>query len=54
MKPLIPPFSIVTAIVLFPILWIFSMALDPRNIDKPLTLTLIPPGASLDAFRRVP
>lgn len=43
----------VTAIVLFPILWIFSMALDPRNIDKPLTLTLIPPGASLDAFRRV-
>jgi len=43
----------VTALVLFPILWIFSMALDPRNIDKPLTLTLIPPGASLDAFRRV-
>ena len=39
--------------VLFPIMWIFSMALDPRNIDKPLELTLIPPGASLDAFRRV-
>lgn len=39
--------------VLFPFLWIFSMALDPRNIDKPLELTLIPPGASLDAFRRV-
>ena len=29
------------------------MALDPRNIDKPLTLTLIPPGASLAAFKRV-
>jgi arabinogalactan oligomer/maltooligosaccharide transport system permease protein len=29
------------------------MALDPRNIDKPLELTIIPPGASLDAFRRV-
>lgn len=43
----------VTASVLFPILWIFSMALDPRNIDKPLTLTLIPPGASLAAFKRV-
>ncbi len=43
----------VTATVLFPILWILSMALDPRNIDKPLMLTLIPPGASLDAFKRV-
>jgi len=39
--------------VMFPILWIFSLALDPRDIDKPLTLTLIPPGASFDAFRRV-
>ena len=39
--------------VMFPILWIFSLALDPRNIDKPLELTLIPPGASLDAFRKV-
>ncbi len=43
----------VTAFVLFPILWIFSLALDPRNIDKPLELTLIPPGASLNAFRKV-
>ncbi len=44
---------LVTASVLFPILWIVSMALDPRNIDKPLELTLIPPGASLAAFKRV-
>lgn len=44
---------IVTITVLFPILWIFSMALDPRNIDKPLDLTLIPPGASLASFKRV-
>lgn len=43
----------VTALVLFPIVWIFSMALDPRNIDKPLELTLIPPGASLESFQRV-
>lgn len=43
----------VTAIVLFPILWIFSLALDPRNIDKPLELRLIPPGASFEAFRNV-
>jgi arabinogalactan oligomer / maltooligosaccharide transport system permease protein len=43
----------VLAAVLFPLLWVFSMALDPRDIDKPLELRLIPPGASLDAFRRV-
>jgi arabinogalactan oligomer/maltooligosaccharide transport system permease protein len=43
----------VTLTVMVPILWIFSMALDPRNIDKPLTLTLIPPGASLEAFRTI-
>lgn len=44
---------LVTATVLFPILWIFSLALDPRNIDKPLELRLIPPGASFDAFHRI-
>lgn len=43
----------VTVVVMFPIMWIFSMALDPRNIDKPLDLTLIPTGANLDAFKRV-
>lgn len=43
----------VTATVLFPIMWILSLALDPRNIDKPMSLTLIPPGASLAAFERV-
>ena len=41
----------VTATVLFPILWIFSLALDPRNISRPDGL--IPPGASLAAFARV-
>ncbi len=43
----------VTATVLFPIMWIVSLALDPRNIDKPLQLTLIPPGASFAAFHKV-
>jgi arabinogalactan oligomer/maltooligosaccharide transport system permease protein len=43
----------VTAFVLFPLLWIFSIALDPRNIDKPLELRLIPPGASLNSFRKI-
>jgi len=44
---------VVTVSVLFPIMWVVTLALDPRNIDKPLELRLIPPGASLDAFRRV-
>lgn len=44
---------IVTAIVLFPVVWIVSLALDPRNITTPTSLTLIPRGASLDSFRRV-
>lgn len=44
---------LVLATVMFPILWVFSMALDPRDIDKPLELTLIPPGASFDSFRKV-
>jgi len=39
--------------VLFPILWVLSLALDPRDIDKPLKLTLIPPGASLKAFQKI-
>ena len=40
-------------LVLFPVLWIVSMALDPRNIERPTSLTLIPPGASLEAFQRI-
>jgi len=43
----------ITIIVLIPIMWILSMALDPREIDKPLTLTLIPPGASLKSFDKL-
>jgi len=45
--------GVVTVAVMFPILWVVSLALDPRNIDKPLELRLLPPGASLVAFRRV-
>lgn len=43
----------VLAIVLFPLLWVFSMAIDSRNISRPTSLSLIPPGWSLDAFDRV-
>jgi arabinogalactan oligomer/maltooligosaccharide transport system permease protein len=44
---------VITFTVIFPLLWIFSMAIDPRNISRPTTLTLIPDGWSFDAFDRV-
>jgi arabinogalactan oligomer/maltooligosaccharide transport system permease protein len=39
--------------VMFPILWIFSLAIDPRNVSRPDGLNLIPAGASLEAFQKV-
>jgi arabinogalactan oligomer/maltooligosaccharide transport system permease protein len=39
--------------VLFPIVWIFSMSIDPRNFSRPDALNLIPPGASLSAYGKV-
>jgi arabinogalactan oligomer / maltooligosaccharide transport system permease protein len=39
--------------VLFPILWIVSLSLDPRNIARPETLNLLPPGASVRAYTAV-
>lgn len=44
---------VIAATVLFPILWIVSMSLDPRNLARPTELRLIPPGASLEAYRQV-
>ncbi len=38
--------------VLFPILWIVSMALDPTNV-RPTGLSLIPKNASIQAFQTV-
>ncbi len=40
-------------IVMFPILWVLSLSLDPRNISRPTELNLIPPGASLSAYEKV-
>jgi arabinogalactan oligomer/maltooligosaccharide transport system permease protein len=37
--------------VIFPVLWIFSLALDPRNLSRPEGLNLIPQGASLKSFQ---
>src|SRR5687768_4581202 len=39
--------------VLFPIVWIFAMSIDPRNFSRPDGLTLIPPGASFEAYAKV-
>ena len=39
--------------VIFPLLWILSLSLDPRGLTRPDGLNLIPPGASLDAYANV-
>ena len=39
--------------VLFPLVWILSMSIDPRNFSRPDGLNLIPPGASFDAYAKV-
>jgi arabinogalactan oligomer/maltooligosaccharide transport system permease protein len=44
---------LITFTVLFPVMWIVSLALDPRNLSRPDGLNLIPPGASFDSFARV-
>jgi arabinogalactan oligomer/maltooligosaccharide transport system permease protein len=44
---------LITFTVVFPILWVVSLSLDPRDIARPTEFRLIPPGASLNAYRRV-
>ena len=44
---------IIAFITAFPILWIVSLSLDPRDISRPTELNLIPPGASLKAYDKV-
>ncbi len=41
----------ITFTVIFPILWVVSMSVDPRaDLMRPTTLNLIPPGFSLKAY----
>lgn len=44
---------VILATVLFPVLWILSMSLDPRDFSRPQGLTLVPPGASLEAYKTI-
>lgn len=39
--------------VLFPIIWVFSLSLDPLNRSRPEGLNLIPSGATLDSYLQV-
>jgi arabinogalactan oligomer/maltooligosaccharide transport system permease protein len=39
--------------VLFPVLWVFSVSLDPINRSRPLGLSLIPEGATIEAYLQV-
>ncbi|MFN8481550.1 MAG: ABC transporter permease subunit [Anaerolineae bacterium] len=42
---------IILMFVIFPVLWIIGMSLDPRNIARPTTL--FPPSISFDAYIKV-
>jgi len=44
---------LMVVIVMFPVLWISSMAVDPRGIARPTDLNLLPPNANLNAFHRI-
>jgi arabinogalactan oligomer / maltooligosaccharide transport system permease protein len=44
---------LVAVTVIFPLLWVLSLSLDPRGLTRPDGLNLIPPGASLDAYANV-
>jgi arabinogalactan oligomer / maltooligosaccharide transport system permease protein len=39
--------------VLFPVIWVFSVSLNPLNLSRPEGLELIPPHATLDAYGQV-
>lgn len=39
--------------VLFPIMWVFSLSLDPLNRSRPEGLSIIPRNATLEAYEQV-
>jgi arabinogalactan oligomer/maltooligosaccharide transport system permease protein len=44
---------LVLVVVLFPVVWILSMSLDPRDFSRPTGLTIVPPGATLESYRQI-
>ena len=43
----------ILATVVFPVIWVFSVSLDPLNRSRPEGLNLIPSNASLEAYGQV-
>jgi arabinogalactan oligomer/maltooligosaccharide transport system permease protein len=39
--------------VLFPVIWVFSVSLDPLSRSRPQGLSIIPPGATLESYVQV-
>jgi arabinogalactan oligomer/maltooligosaccharide transport system permease protein len=39
--------------VVFPVIWVFSVSLNPLNLSKPQGLTIIPPNATFAAYEQV-
>lgn len=39
--------------VLFPVVWVFSLSLDPLNRSRPQGLSIIPEGATFEAYSQV-
>jgi arabinogalactan oligomer / maltooligosaccharide transport system permease protein len=39
--------------VIFPVIWVFSVSLNPLNLSRPLGLEIIPPNATLEAYQQV-
>jgi arabinogalactan oligomer/maltooligosaccharide transport system permease protein len=44
---------LILATVLFPIVWVFSLSLDPLSRSRPIGLNIIPANATFDAYAQV-
>lgn len=45
--------ALIALIVLYPIMWVVSLSFDPTDNLRPSELRLIPPGASLNSYKKV-
>ncbi len=44
---------LILATVLFPVIWVFSLSLDPLSRSRPQGLSIIPTGATVEAYAAV-